>query len=209
MIICVDGLDATGKSTQCELIKDYFGKRAKLIKFPSPYKDSSFLVHKYLDGEFGDDPKQINPYAVSSFYAMDRYISYQREWKKYLEDGYILILDRYTTSNLIFQSTKVDDQNLKGFVDWIINYEYVLLGLPRPDITIFLDLIPELTKKLLMIRNKKIDIHEADDELIVKAYENSHKIADMLGWIKVKCYEGKMVRKIINILDEILGIINF
>jgi len=206
MIICLDGLDATGKTTQCELIKDYFGKRAKLVKFPSKYEDSSFLINKYLDGYFGDDPKKINPYAVSSFYAIDRYISYQREWKKYLEDGYILIFDRYTTSNLIFQSTKVAD--LKEYVDWIINYEYVLLGLPRPDITILLDLTPELSKRLLIARNKKIDIHESDDELIVKAYENAHKIADMLGWNKVKCYEDNKVRKIISILEEILGIIN-
>lgn len=207
MIICVDGLDATGKTTQCELIKDYFGKRAKLIKFPSYHNDSSFFVNKYLEGDFGDDPKKINPYAVSSFYAMDRYISYQREWKKYLEDGYILILDRYTTSNLIFQSTKVAD--LGGFVDWVINYEYVLLGLPRPDITILLDLTPELSKKLLLARNQKTDIHESDEELIIKAYENAHKVADILGWHKVKCYEDGKIRKIISILDEILGIINF
>ena len=212
-LIVVDGVDSSGKQTQVEILYNKLkaeGLKVKRISFPNYESNSSALVKMYLAGDLGTNPDELDPYAISTFYAADRYISYITDWKKDLDDGYIIIADRYVSSNMIHQAAKIKDINAKKiFLDWLDSFEYGVYKLPRPDIVIFLNMPVEQAVKLMADRKNKItgdekkDIHERDVAYLQESYNNAMFIANEYSWNIVNCVNNSAVRKIEDIASEI------
>lgn len=198
-LIIIEAGDGSGKATQTRalydnLVKD--GRRVHRVEFPDYADNSSMLVRMYLNGEFGGHADDVNAYAASSFFAVDRYASYRRKWKKYYDDGDIILADRYTTSNMVHQAVKITDKaEREKFLDWLWDFEFNKMGLPVPDKVIFLDMNPEVADKLIAARAKetgvKKDIHEQDNDYLHRCYRAYCELAAKYGWAKVKCSEGK------------------
>ena len=151
-LITIEGTDCSGKSTQLDLLCRHLeqeGKDFKKVAFPRYDSESSALVRMYLGGDFGENVGAVNAYAASSFFAVDRVASYLREWKSYLDNGGTVLLDRYTTSNAIYQASKMPEEKQAEFCDWLFDFEYNLLGLPEPSAVIFLDMPPSCAQKLM------------------------------------------------------------
>ncbi len=211
-LIVIDGLDASGKQTQCGILLDRFlqkGIDAKKISFPDYDDASSELVKMYLRGDFGNDPNAVNAYAASSFYAVDRCASFLRYWKDFYESGGVVIADRYTTSNAIHQAVKLKGGERSSFFDWLYEYEFDLLQLPRPDLVIFLDVDPEVSQKLMKDRANKFDgtkdkdIHERSKQYLLDCYETSMEAAAYLGWVRVSCTEAGEMCSVEDIASEV------
>lgn len=217
-LIVIEGLDGSGKSTQIELIKNTLSKKGlkyKQIKLPDYDDPSSTLVKMYLAGDFGDKPDDVNAFAASSFYAVDRYANFKRHWKAEYEEGYVILADRYTTSNCVHQCSKLPASEWDKYIEWLYNYEFDKLGIPKPDLVIFLDMDPVISQKLMSGRyegdeNKK-DIHEKDTEYLEKCRKAAFYSAEKLDWKIVKCYEGEkplsidiIAEKIKKYTDEVL-----
>ena len=195
-LIVVEGLDGSGKSTQIELIKKRLedkGLKYKQIKLPDYEDPSSTLVRMYLAGEFGNKPEDVNAFAASSFYAVDRYANFKRHWKSEYENDYIILADRYTTSNCVHQCSKLEEDEWDSYIEWLYNYEFNQLGIPKPDLVVFLDMDPEISQKLMSGRYKgeenKKDIHEKDTEYLAKCRKAAFYSANKLDWKIIKCYE--------------------
>ena len=143
-LIVLEGIDGSGKETQSNLLEKKLkekGREVMHISFPDYESPSSALVKMYLKGDFGKNPEDVNPYAASLFYAVDRFASYRMKWKYFYEKGGIVIADRYTTSNMVHQMTKYEDEvKRKDFLSWLEKTEYGELELPRPDLVILLDI---------------------------------------------------------------------
>ncbi len=216
-LIVIEGLDSCGKATQTKLIAkklEEMNYKVKLVTFPDYNSDSSALVKMYLNGEISDKADDVNPYAASSFYAVDRYASYKRNWEQFYLDGGIIIADRYTTSNMIHQASKIEGTRIKNlYLDWLTDYEYKLLKLPSPNKVIFLDMPPEYSSELMKERANKFtgekekDIHERDKDYLEKTYENALYIAKKYDWNEVFCVEEGQLRTIEDINDEIMNLI--
>lgn len=195
-LIVIDGLDGSGKATQSKLLFNKLKKTDKniiKISFPNYDDESSGPIKMYLSGQFGADPKDVSPFAASSFYAIDRYSSYKKYWgKKYLS-GYNIICDRYVTSNLIHQIVKLDKSDWNEFIDWVEDFEYNKLGLPKPDKVIYLDLDLNISQKLIEKRcidnNIKKDIHEKDFVYLKKCQEAARYISSLKNWNLINCVD--------------------
>ncbi len=218
ILIAIEGTDSSGKQTQSERLYKALtdtGVDARLVSFPAYESDSSALVKMYLAGEFGTDPESVNAYAASTFYAVDRYATYKKDWGDDYDKGTVIVADRYVPSNLIHQASKIDNPDKKSeFISWLCELEYDRLGLPRPDATIFLDMPTETAQKLMAERANKIDnsdkkdIHERNAEYLKKSYENAKGIAKSLSWNVVACADGDgNVRNIDDISNEIRDIV--
>ncbi|MDR4003800.1 MAG: deoxynucleoside kinase, partial [Clostridia bacterium] len=183
ILIAIDGVDASGKQTQTELLKKRLENdelKIKSVSFPAYDNPSSTLVKMYLNGEFGDKPSDVNAYATSTFFAADRFATYKTDWGKDYENGTLILADRYVSSNLIHQASKIENQEEKDkFLTWLDDLEYNVYGLPRPNVTIFLDMPPKYGIELMKDRaNKsnggdKKDIHESDISYLQKSYDNA------------------------------------
>ena len=198
-LFVIDGLDGCGKSTQVDLLSramERDGGFYRTISFPDYSQPSSALVKMYLGGDLGGSPAAVNAYAASSFYAVDRYASYKRFWEKDYADGATIIAARYTTSNAIHQMTNCPEEEWDAFLDWLEDYEYNLLGLPRPDCVIFLDMPIEVSQKLLEKRYcgecEKKDIHERDVEYLYACRRAALYAAEKFGWTVLPCSDGEM-----------------
>lgn len=212
-IIVIEGVDSSGKATQAALLAERLrvdGKKVVDIEFPNYKSNSSAVVKMYLGGEFGTDPGDVSPYAASSFFAIDRYASVRGEWKGYFSEGNIVIADRYTTSNMVHQASKIDDLDKKSaFLDWLYDFEYEKLALPKPDLVIFLDMPVENALELMKNRANKIDnsevkdIHESNISYLQKSYDNACFVADKYGWCRIRCAKNGKVRTIEDISSEI------
>lgn len=210
-LIVIEGLDGSGKATQtnllCESLKSR-GVRVRRVSFPDYSSDSSALVKMYLNGEFGVKADAVNAYAASSFYAVDRYASYKKDWGRFYEDGGVIIADRYTTSNAVHQCSKLAKEQWNTFIDWLFTYEYKLLGLPEPDAVLFLKADVDVEQKLMSIRyagneNKK-DIHERDLNYLKRSQEAAAYCAEKLRWSVVECLECGRMRSIDDIHEYVV-----
>ncbi|QUH21882.1 dTMP kinase [Alkaliphilus sp. B6464] len=217
LIFCFEGLDASGKQTQVQKIFNRLkeeGHDVIRISFPHYESEGSALVKMYLDGKIGQDPEKINPYAVSTFYANDRFISFEKEYRKFYENGGIILCDRYTTSNMLFQASKITDLKEKDvYLDWLWDLEFNKFKLPVPDKVLFLDVPPEVSIKLMENRpnkysgNKKKDIHESNKKFLKSAYDNAMYIVNKYDWHKVRCVKNDILRSIEDIHNDIYGLI--
>lgn len=209
-LIVIEGLDGSGKATQAKLLAEYLaqaGKSVKEITFPDYASDSSALVKMYLAGQFGQKPDDVNAYAASSFYAVDRYASYKTTWGEFYVQGGIIIADRYTTSNAVHQCSKLPQEQWDGFLNWLFGYEFKLLGLPEPDAVIYLQVDPAVSQRLITNRyhgdeNKK-DVHEKDTEYLARSRRAAEYCAASLNWHTVHCTQNGNMRPIDDIQAEV------
>lgn len=212
-LIVIEGLDGSGKETQTAELAGHLrqdGLSLLQLSYPRYDKDSSAMVRHYLAGDFGKNPSDVSPYIASTFYAADRYASYKEEMEEFLTKGGIVLADRYTTSNMIHQAGKLDDPvERKNFLDWLVQYEFELLGLPVPDKVFFLDIPPAISAKLIAERKNKItgemtkDIHEADEGYLNQAYKNAISLVEQYGWERINCVQNNRLKSIDEIHAEI------
>lgn len=216
-LIAIDGVDASGKQTHTELLAKHFkslGKRVLRLSFPMYNSPSSALVKLYLGGSFGKNAEDVDAYTASTFFAADRFATYRMDWKKDYEDGEtIIIADRYVSSNMIHQASKIDDLAEKDrFLDWLYDFEFNLYKIPKPDMTVFLDMPPKYGRILIEGRNnkfsgtEKLDIHESDFSYLEKSYENAKYVAEKFGWQTVPCVKDGKIRPIADIQEDIVTI---
>ena len=210
ILITIDGLDGSGKQTQSELLFERLkkeGVKVKLVSFPNYDSSSSALVKMYLGGEFSHDPDAVNAYASSSFFAVDRFASFVTNWKEDYENGYVIIANRYTTANAIHQLTKIEgDTERREFLDWLYDFEFGKLGIPSPDLTLFLEVPVEISLGLIRKRSeetgREIDIHENEGHL-KRAYSAALFSAEQLSWTTVHCAKDGSMRSREDIAEEI------
>ena len=209
-LIVFEGTDGSGKATQSRLLCEHLQRENipyKNITFPQYGKPSAAMVQEYLDGNLGRRPGDVNAYAASLMFSMDRYASYKQDWGKYYEAGGLLIADRYTTSNAVHQAGKLPDGEREKYLDWLFGFEYGLLGLPAPSLVFYLDVPTELTEKMMREReqatNTKADIHEQDEAYLRACRENAKKVAERCSWQRIGCSKDGAMRTVEDIHEEI------
>ena len=209
-LIVLEGTDGSGKSTQFRLMAQRLTEENvefRRLVFPRYENESSALIRMYLGGQFGTKPSDVNAYAASAFYAVDRYASYKQDWGKWYEDGGLILSDRYTTSNAVHQASKETGENRDAFLKWLYEFEYDKLGLPRPDLTIYLDVPTDFTEKLMRHREQdtgtKADIHEQDTEYLNTCRKTGRAAAEFYGWTVIDCVKDGAMRSIEDIHQEI------
>ena len=209
-LIVIEGTDGSGKSTQFRLLTqavEEMGVEFRKLVFPQYQEESSALIRMYLAGQFGDKPGDVNAYAASAFYAVDRYASYRKVWGKWYEDGGLVLSDRYTTSNAVHQASKEPPERRGEFLKWLYEFEYDKLGLPRPDLTIYLDVPTEYTERLMRSREAATgttaDIHEQDLGYLATCREMGRAAAEFYGWTVIDCVRDGAMRSIEDIHEEI------
>ncbi len=209
-LIVIEGTDGSGKSTQFRLMSERLereGQSFRHIVFPRYQEESSALIRMYLGGAFGTHPGDVNAYAASAFYAVDRYASYKQDWGDWYESGGLVISDRYTTSNAVHQASKEPEEKRQEFLKWLYEFEYDRLALPRPDLTLYLDVPTDFTEQLLRQReektNTKADIHEQDMHYLATCRETGRAAAEYYGWTVISCVKDGVMRSIEDIHEEI------
>ncbi|MBR6503254.1 MAG: deoxynucleoside kinase [Clostridia bacterium] len=210
-LIVIEGLDGCGKSTQLELLPQNLlknGIESRSVSFPDYDSNSSALVKMYLGGEFGKKPGDVNAYAASLFYAVDRFASYKTNWGEYYNQNGVIVSGRYTTSNAVHQTSKMDESEWKDFLDWLYDLEYNKVAIPKPDKVIFLDMPIEVSQKLLSGRYNgdegKKDIHESDTEYLNKCRKAAMFTAEYSGWTIISCAKDGEPRSIEDIAKDVL-----
>ena len=213
-LIVMEGLDGSGKATQtrilCSEIRKY-KKSVCRVSFPDYNEPSSSLVKMYLNSEFGQSPEDVNPYAAASFYAVDRFSSYNKFWKERYQKGQIIIADRYTTSNAVYQLEKLPKEKWDDFINWLEDYEYNKLDLPRPDLVIYLDMPIEISQKFMTGRyegkESKKDLHEKNIEFLKNCREAALYTAEKLNWKIIKCSKENKPKSIDEIKESVIDIV--
>ena len=213
-LIVFEGTDGSGKSTQFALLAKRLEAEQigfQRLRFPQYEEPSSALIRMYLGGAFGDDPEAVNAYAASTFYAVDRYASYQRVWKDYYQGGGLVVSDRYTTSNAVHQGSKVPEGERAEFFRWLYDLEYDRMGLPRPDLVVLLDMPVELSEQLMRKREQSTgthaDIHERDEDYLKKCRDVALHAAKYYGWRTVSCAKDGAIRGVEDIHEEVYAIV--
>ena len=213
-LIVIEGVDGSGKATQAKLLYEALlnrGEKAMKVSFPDYDSDSSALVKMYLAGQFGSQPGDVNAYAASSFYAVDRYASYKKDWQGFYLSGGTVVADRYTTSNAVHQCSKLPEEQWPAFLDWLFHYEYDLLGIPAPDRVLFLQTEAAVTEGLLLKRYhgdaSREDIHESDRAYMARSRAAAAYCAGRLGWTTVQCTHNGQMRTVEDIHGEIMGLV--
>ena len=197
-LIIIEAGDGSGKATQTRLLAERLqreGHRVKKVTFPDYDSESSALVKMYLGGAFGERAADVNAYMASAFFAVDRCASYQLKWRQDYENGAVIMADRYTTSNMVHQAVKIEDEKEReAFLKWLWDFEFVKLGLPVPDRVIFLDMAPEVARKLIALRseteNRPKDIHEKDQTYLNKCHAAYKEVAKTYNWCTVTCSQN-------------------
>ncbi len=209
-LFVIEGLDGSGKATQtARLIENLraAGKAVRPLSFPCYESDSSALVRMYLAGEFGDHPDDVNGYAASAFYAVDRYASFKKDWQRDYLAGAVFVADRYTTSNAVYQMCKLPRSEWDDYLRWLADFEYDKLGIPAPDAVLYLDMRPETSERLMRERysgdESKKDIHEKDLQFQRISREAAHYCAQKQGWRILNCDEGGRLRTVEEIAADI------
>ena len=212
-LIIFEGLDGSGKGTQAALTAQKLRQRCVTLRhvtFPDYDSESSALVKMYLSGRFGQKPDDVNAYAASSFYAVDRFASYKTDWGAFYREGGLVLSDRYTTSNAVHQCSKLPPAQWDGFLNWLFDFEYKKIGIPEPDLVLYLAVDPEVSQKLLENRyhgdESKKDIQEKDREYMARSRAAAEYCARTLGWQRIECTcAGRAMRPVEEINAEILA----
>ena len=219
-LIVFEGTDGSGKSTQFQLLcrrLEQEGIGFRRLVFPQYQEPSSALLRMYLGGEFGSHPSDVNPYAASTFYAVDRYASWKKVWGDYYQSGGLVLADRYTTSNAVHQACKLPEDQWEGFFQWLFDFECSKLGLPLPDLVVYLDMPTEKAVELLRSREAAThthgDIHEVDEGYLALCRRPQGGAAEALGWDRVPCLDAagalrgpeEIHREIWALVQEALG----
>ena len=209
-LIVIEGTDGSGKSTQFKLLTSRLeaeNRAFQKLVFPQYSEPSSALIRMYLGGEFGTKPSDVNAYAASAFYAVDRYASYKKVWGQWYEEGGLIVSDRYTTSNAVHQASKEPVEKQPAFLQWLYDFEYSKLGLPAPDLVIYLDVPTDFTEAMMRRReadtNTTADIHEQDLGYLATCRRTGKAAAEYYGWTVIQCVRDGKMRSIEDIHEEI------
>ena len=209
-LIVIEGTDGSGKSTQFKLLTQRLeseNRQFQRLVFPQYSEPSSALIRMYLSGEFGTKPSDVNAYAASAFYAVDRYASFKKVWGAWYDQGGLIVSDRYTTSNAVHQASKEPAQKQADFLKWLYDFEYDKLGLPAPDLVIYLDVPTDFTEAMMRRReadtNTHADIHEQDMEYLATCRRTGKMDAEYYGWTVIQCVRDGKMRTIEDIHEEI------
>ena len=197
-LLVLEAGDGSGKATQTKMLKERLvaeGRCVRQVEVPDYASPSSALVRMYLGGDFGERASEVNAYAASTFFAVDRYASFQTKWRADLEAGAIILADRYTTANMVHQAVKIEDEaEREAFLAWLEDFEYGKLALPRPDLVLFLDMDPAVSRRLIAARaaasGAARDIHERDEDYLVRCHRASVNLAARCGWQRIRCSEA-------------------
>ncbi|WP_371365490.1 Thymidylate kinase [Sporomusa rhizae] len=213
-LIVIEGTDGSGKATQTGKLVARLtaeGLNVRKVDYPNYQSQSSALVKMYLNGDFGSQPEDVNAYAASTFYAVDRIASYKKDWEDFYLNGGIVIADRYTTSNMIHQAAKIKDTVEKEkYLEWLWDFEFTKCGLPVPDKVFFLAMPPDISLELMRGRENKAgngkDIHEQNSEYLAHCFTNACEVAEKFGWHKVNCAFDRQIKSIEDIHEELYQI---
>lgn len=196
MFCVIEGLDGCGKSTQIALLEEALKAEEKdfmHIKLPDYESPSSALVNMYLAGQFGQDAADVNVYAASAFYAVDRFANFALKWKEAYLSGTDILADRYTTSNAIYQLAKLPESEWDAYLNWLSDFEYQKMGIPAPDKVIFLDMPVEISQKLMSERyagdESKKDVHEKNVVFLKTCRKAALYTAKKWQWSVIECAE--------------------
>ncbi len=216
-LFVIDGTDGSGKQTQFDLLKKHLddeGIEYKTVSFPNYDSPSSSLVKMYLSGEFGENAQDVSPYIASTFYAVDRYATFKKEYQEYYDNGGIILADRYTTGNMVHQAGKIKNETEREkFLNWLFNLEFDIYGLPVPTKVFFLNMPPEKVAELIKNRKNKFthdskkDIHERDPKHLEDAYNAACSLVDKYNWSEIKCVKEDKIRTREDIHNEIYNIV--
>lgn len=213
-LIVIEGTDGSGKSTQFRCLTQRMereGVQFEKLVFPRYDQPSSALIRMYLGGEFGTKPEDVNAYAASTFYAVDRFASYQQVWKDHYLNGGLILSDRYTTSNAVHQASKEPEERRGDFFRWLYDLEFEKMGMPKPDLVIYLDVPIEFTEQLMRRREADTgthaDIHEQDLNYLRTCRRTAAEAADFYGWTRIACVRDGSLRSIEDIHEEIYGLV--
>ena len=209
-LIVLEGIDGSGKSTQYEKLCARFDREGRAfhrIIFPRYDQESSALIRMYLSGQFGKNPADVNPYTASTFYAVDRYASFRTDWMTDYQSGGLILSDRYTTSNAVHQGSKLPDSQLPAFFDWLYEFEFQLLELPKPDLVLYMDINIETSLWQMHMRQQQThtggDIHETDVQYLENCIRAGRFAAEYFGWTKIRCLDGERMRSVEEIHEDI------
>lgn len=209
-LIVLEGTDGSGKATQTARLLERLRKEGiscRTVEFPRYREESSALIRQYLRGDFGASPSDVNAYAASAFYAVDRYASYKQDWGPFYQAGGLVIADRYTTSNAVHQGGKLDPEARKAYFDWLFDFEFRLMELPAPDLVLYLDVPVEQTRRNMEKRRQETDasgdIHERDQEYLRQCRASAIHAAEQFGWKTVPCVSGGVMRTVEEIHRDI------
>lgn len=211
-LIVIEGTDGSGKSTQFRLLTQHLSTQSipfRQLVFPQYAEPSSALIRMYLGGEFGTSPSDVNAYAASAFYAVDRYASFKKVWGEYYRQGGLIVSDRYTTSNAVHQASKEPPEQQNAFLEWLYDFEYRKLGLPEPDLVLYLDVPTDFTEAMMRRReaatHTHADIHEQDMAYLATCRRTGKAAASYYGWTVIQCVRDGAMRSIEDIHAEILS----
>ncbi len=209
-LIVIEGTDGSGKSTQFRLLTQRLEQENRAFQrlvFPQYAEPSSALIRMYLKGEFGTKPSDVNAYAASAFYAVDRYASYKKAWGEWYENGGLVVCDRYTTSNAVHQASKEPEESREAFLHWLYDFEYQKLGLPQPDLIVYLDVPTDFTEAMMRRREADCgthaDIHEQDMAYLATCRRAGKAAAEYYGWTVISCVKDGAMRSIEDIHEEL------
>lgn len=209
-LIVLEGIDGSGKSTQFKLLTDRLEKEGvpfRKVVFPQYGKKSASLLESYLNGDFGRNPEDVSAYAASTFFFVDRYSSFKTDWGEFYKNGGLIVCDRYTTSNAIHQGAKLPNSELSSFLDWLYDFEFRLMELPRPDLVLYMDVDLDTCLSQMKARQEKTgtkgDIHETHSEYLASCLSVGSIAADKLGWTRVRCLNDGVMRAAAEISEDI------
>ena len=196
-IYVIEGTDGSGKQTQTKLLVEYLRSQGKSVwtqSFPNYESASAGPVKMYLNGEFGDNANCINAYQSSVLFAVDRFCTLKKLEEK-INEGTYIVFDRYVSSNMLHQACKIDDREARiKYLNWLDDFEHNLMQLIRPTQIFFLDVPPKKSIELAHARAElkagtKKDIHESDENYLIKSYNTGKEICDMYGWTVIDCID--------------------
>lgn len=213
-LIVFEGTDGSGKATQAGLLCQHLEREGvpfREIDFPRYGKPSAAMVQEYLNGNLGKRPGDVSAYAASLFFSMDRYASYKQDWGGFYESGGLVVANRYTTSNAVHQASKLPEEARKEYLDWLFDLEYNKLGLPRPDLVLYLDMPTEITERMMRQREQATgthaDIHEQDETYLKNCRANAKEVVKDCGWTVINCASDVVPRTVEDIHAQVYRIV--